>query len=161
MRHLAQGLFKSVQVFFADGAARRHGVPAKAQQHAGVALGHQVQRIAQMKAGDRAARAFEFMLLTRRLAGGKHKAGPVEFVFDARGYDADHPFIEVRVEYTNRRWRLVLGVKQRLGHLHGYITHIAFDNTAIAVDAVQRARQFVGTRRIIGEQAFNAQRHIR
>ncbi len=56
-------------------AACRHGVAAKAQQHLGVALGHQVQRIAQVKAGNGAARAFELVRLALGLAGGKHKVG--------------------------------------------------------------------------------------
>jgi hypothetical protein len=39
---------------------------AEAQQHARMALGHQVQRVAQMKARNRAARALELVLLARR-----------------------------------------------------------------------------------------------
>ena len=39
--------------------------------------------------------------------------------------------------------------------------HIAFNDTTFAVDAVERARQLIGARRVIGQQAFNAQRHIR
>jgi uncharacterized membrane protein YqhA len=76
--------------------SRRHGVAAEAQQHAGVALGDQVQRVAQVKAGDRAARALEFTLLARRAAGGKHEGGAVQLVLDARGDDADHAFVESR-----------------------------------------------------------------
>ena len=101
------------------------------------------------------------MLFARCLAGGKHKAGAVKFVLDARGHDADHAFVEVRVEHTNGRWRFVLVVKQRLGHFHGHVAHIALDDAALAVDGVERARQLVGARRVVGEQALNAQCHIR
>ena len=45
---LDQALLKSVQAVFVDGATCCHGVAAKAQQHAGVALGHQIQRVTQV-----------------------------------------------------------------------------------------------------------------
>ena len=33
-------------------------------------------------------------------------------------------------------------------------------NVALAVDAVQRARQFIGAAGVVGQQAFDAQRHV-
>ena len=72
------------------------------------------------------------MLLARRLAGGKDKAGPVKLVFDACRDDADHAFIKFGVEHTNGRWRFVVGVEQGLGYLHGHVAHIAFYDAAIA-----------------------------
>ena len=77
VRHLLQRLFKGVKVLFGHRATGRHGVAAKAQQHARVALGHQVQRVTQMKAGDGATRALELVLFARRAAGRKHKGRPV------------------------------------------------------------------------------------
>ena len=133
---------------------------AEAQQHAGVALGHQVERVAQVEAGDRAARALELVLLARRLAGREHEGRPVKLVLDARGDDADHAFVEVGVEHADRRRRLLAFLEQRFGHRQRLLAHVAFDLAPLAVDAVQRARQFVGARGVVGEQAFDAQRHV-
>ena len=76
-RHLGQGLLEHVKRFFGHRAAGRHGVAAKFQQHTRMALGHQIQRIAQVKAGDGAARSLELVRLARRAAGSKHKGGTV------------------------------------------------------------------------------------
>ena len=50
----AQCLLKDAKLVSSQRAAGRHGVTAKAQQQARVALGHQVQRVAQVKSGNRA-----------------------------------------------------------------------------------------------------------
>jgi hypothetical protein len=42
-------------MLFRDRAARGHRMPAEAKQHAGMALGDEVERVAQMEAGDRTA----------------------------------------------------------------------------------------------------------
>jgi hypothetical protein len=102
-----QALRKGPEMRPVDGAACRHGVAAKTQQHAGVALGHQVQRIAQVEAGNRSPRALEFVFLARRLAGGKHEGRAVQLVLDARGHDADHAFMKVGVEHADGGGRLV------------------------------------------------------
>ena len=100
------------------------------------------------------------MFFTRCRAGRKYKGGSVQFVLDARRHNPDHTFVEIRVEYTNRGWRLVTYFKQGLGNHHGLFTHIALDNAAFAVDAIESSGQFIRTRRIIREQAFDAQRHV-
>ena len=64
-------------MFTRDGAACRHGVAAKTQQHAGVAFGHQVECVAQVEAGDGAARAFVFVAFARCLAGSEDESGAV------------------------------------------------------------------------------------
>jgi hypothetical protein len=53
-----------------------------------------------------------------------------------------------------RRPRTALGDLQRL------LAHAALDVAPLAVDAVQHARQFVGARRVVGQQALDAQRHV-
>jgi hypothetical protein len=55
----------------------RHGVAAKLEDEAGMALVDQVERIAQVQAGDGAAGALEFAIFTV----GQHDGGAVEFVF--------------------------------------------------------------------------------
>jgi hypothetical protein len=124
---------------------------AEAQQHAGMALGHQVQRVAQMKAGDRAPRALELMRLARRATGGEDEGGAVQTVFQARGHDADHAFVETGVEHAQRGRRLEVAVdalgQQRFGNHKGLVAHAALDLAALAVDAVQQARELIGARR--------------
>ena len=56
-----------------DGAARRHRMAAEAQQHARVPLGDEVERVAQVKAGDRAAGALQSA--PSGAAGAKTKVG--------------------------------------------------------------------------------------
>ncbi len=160
LRYFVQALLEVVKIFLCDGAARRHGVAAKAQQHARVALGHQIQRVAQVEAWDGAARAFELVLLARRGAGRKHKRGAVQFVLDARGHDADHAFMKVGVEHTNGGRRFFVFVKQRFSDGKGLLAHAAFNLAALAVDAVQHLGQFVTARDVVGQQALNAQRHV-
>ena len=160
MGHLLQRLFKGVKVLFGHRATGRHGVAAKAQQHARVALGHQVQRVTQMKAGNGAARALELMLFARRAAGRKHKGRPVQLVFDARGHDAHHAFMKVRVKNRHRRRRLFVLVNHRVGGQLGLLAHVGFDGAPLAVDAIQRAGKFFAAAGVVGQQAFNAQRHV-
>jgi hypothetical protein len=62
---LLEGGFEARQVAFAQRQAGGGGVAAEAQQQVGVALGDQVQRVAQVQAGDRAARAFSSPALPR------------------------------------------------------------------------------------------------
>ena len=84
----------------------------------------------------------------------------MQLVLDARGHDADHAFVEVGVEHADGRRRLLAFVEQRLGDQQRLLAHVALDLAPLAVDAVQRARQFVGARRVVGQQAFDAQRHV-
>ena len=114
-------------------------------------LTRRYNRGAQIDARDRAARAFELVFLARRTAGRKHKSGAVQFVFDALGHDAHHAFVKVRVKHTYGGRGLVAFVKQRLGHLHRHLAHIAFDHAAFAVDRVQLPRQLVGAACVVGQ----------
>ena len=147
-------------MFFSHGAACRHGVATKAQQHAGVTFGHQVQSISQMKTRYRAARAFEFVFFAGGLAGCKHKGGAVQFVFQARGHDAHHAFVKVGVKHANGGRGLFMRVQKFFGQLVSLFAHIAFNFAAFAVDGVQLAGQLVGTGGVVGQQAFNAQSHV-
>ena len=114
-----------------------------------------------MKAWDGAARTLELVLTPWRGAGGKHKGGPVQLVFQARGHDADNPFMKIRVNHADGRRRLVVRVYQGFGDGKGLVAHVALDLAPLAVDAVQRLRQFGGTAGVVGQQALNAQGHVR
>ena len=157
---LLQRAVEGVEVLFGNGAAGRHGVAAKFDQHAGVALGYQVERVAQVKAGNRAARALEHVGLPRRVAGGEDEGRAVQPVFQPRGDDADHAFVKVGVEHGQGRRRDRIGVEQPLGDLHRLLAHAAFDFAPLAVDAVERGGQLGRARRVVGQQQLDAQRHV-
>ena len=85
----------------------------------------------------------------------------MQLVLEARGHNADHAFVKVGVEDADRgRWLLVF-VEQGLGNQKRLLAHTAFDLAAFAVDAVQGLGQLVRARGVVGQQAFNAQRHVR
>ena len=67
------------EVFGVDRDPRRHGMAAEANQQAGRALGHEVERVAQVQPGDRAPRPLDQAALARR--EGEHR--PVQFLLDA------------------------------------------------------------------------------
>src|SRR6185295_19178411 len=69
-------------------ASSRHRMAAEAQQHARVALVDEVERIAQVEAGDRAARSLQLVFLAGRLAGREHERRAIELFLDARSDDA-------------------------------------------------------------------------
>src|SRR6185369_533258 len=63
---LLQREVEGVEVFFGQRAAGRHRVAAELLQELGVALADQVERVAQMEARDRAARALDQTVLPER-----------------------------------------------------------------------------------------------
>ena len=124
-------------------AAGRHRVAAETPQHPRVALAHQVERVAQVEAGDRTARALEQPVRAAREDEGR----PVHAVLQARGDDADHALVELGVEQRQRRRRLAVGGISRSSSRLGLLAHAGLDLAALAVDAVERLRQFGGARR--------------
>ena len=160
VRHLLQGLLEGLELIPGHGAAGRHGMATKAQQHAGMALGHQIERIAQVKAGDRAARALELVGLALGAAGRKHKGRAVHLVLDARGHDAHHALVKVGLEDDHCR-RGCVRVGPGIGDGHRLLAHMAFDVAAFAVDLVELLGQLQRPCGLVGEQAFDAQGHVR
>ena len=134
---LLQRLLERAEVVGIDGAAGCHRVAAKTQQHAGATLGHQIKRVAQMKAGNRSARTFQFMLFAGCLAGGENESRAVQPVFDARGHDADHAFVKVGTKNCNRRRRRFIAADHRVGGELRLLAHARLDAAAFAVDGVE------------------------
>jgi hypothetical protein len=103
---------------------------------------------------------FSSCLLPGGLAGRKHEGGAVQLVLEARGHDAHHAFVKVGVEHAHRRRRFLACVQHLVGQLQGLLAHVAFDGFALAVDAVERAGEFMGAFGSSVQQAFDAQRHV-
>ena len=68
--------------------------------------------------------------------------------------------MKIRIEHTNCAGWCFGFVEQAFGNQHRLFAHVAFNVTALAVDAVQRFGQFIGAGRVVGQQAFNAQGHV-
>jgi hypothetical protein len=97
----------SASSLFAQCQAGGGGVAAEAQQQVGVALGDQVQRVAQVQAGNRAAGALQFAGVAAR--EGKGRA--MQLFLDAAGQDADHALVPAGIE--QRQAGAVAGVERR------------------------------------------------
>ena len=109
------------QIAFADGKPGGGGVAAETQQQAGLALGYQVERVAQMQAGNRTARALEFAIAA---AAGEGDHRTMALVFHARGEQSDHTLVPLRIEQRET------GALGDLDALHGerrLVLHVRFD----------------------------------
>ena len=139
-------------------AAGRHRVAAEAQQHAGVALGDQVERIAQVKAGDRAARALEQPVARRarrrRSAGAGGPSGARRRcrprLRGSRG----------RTAPARRRRLRLRSAAARSSSASACSRMPASTSRRSRLMASSVCGQLGGARRVVGEQAFDAERHV-
>ena len=127
---------------------------AEAEQQAGGALGDEVERIAQVQAGNRAAGALD----DAAFAGGKGEHRAVQLVLDARGEDADDAFVPACVEQGDAG-RRVVGV-ERFEQDQRLFLHAGFDLAALAVERVELLGDLQGAAGVFGEQAFDAEAHV-
>src|SRR5690606_14380747 len=81
---------------FAQGQAGGHGMAAKLQDNAGVALRNEIQHVAQVDVWNRSARAAQFAAVRAREGEGR---APISF-FQPRGNQADDALMPIRVVYT-------------------------------------------------------------
>ena len=152
-----EGPAETVQVRLRQRQSGGHGVTTKFAQQIGVALGHCVQRVADVQTRHRARRALDFILA--RLGEDDHR--PVQAVLDPRGEDADHPRMPVRLEQAQAHGQPgVLGQFHFVEDEHRFGLHFRLDITPLAIQFVQPLRQQQGRVRVVGEQAFDAQRHV-
>jgi len=137
-------------------------VPAKAQDQVGLALGDEVEAVAQVQAGDRTARAAQ---VARDAAFGRARERdhrPVQLVFDARGEDAHHALVPGLVKERDARARRFGQLAAFIDHRgHRLLQHAAFDRAPLAVERIQLLRAVGRARRVVGDQAFDAKAHVR
>ena len=122
----------------ADGAGRPPSHGRRSARSCPVALGDQVERVAQMEAGDRAARALEQAVAGR----ARRRSRPVQPVLQARGDDADHALVEVVVEDGDRGSAVARrrsAVEQRLSACRCIVR---LDLAPLAVDGVELLGEF-------------------
>ncbi|MNU84249.1 hypothetical protein D3C71_739620 [compost metagenome] len=118
-----------------------------------MALGYQVQRVAQMHVGDRAAGTADFVVAR----GREGQRWPPEFFLQARGHQSHDALVPARIEYADG------GARRRAGFFHRgqrLFAHLGFDRAAFAVDVVELAGHFQRLRFVVGGQAGDAQAHV-
>ena len=101
-QHLArdglEGGGESRQVGLGQRKARRIRVTAEAGDHAGRALRHDIQRVAQMESGNRASRPLELAAGATR----KDDRGTVIAILEPRRHDADDALVPFGAKETKR-----------------------------------------------------------
>ncbi|MCY1215315.1 hypothetical protein D9M72_271580 [compost metagenome] len=141
------------EILAAERQAGRHGVAAELAYQVGVALGHQVQRVAQVHVRDGAAGAADFVV-----AGGREgQRGPPEFFLQARGHQPHDALVPAGIEHADG------GAGGRVRLFHGgqrLFAHLGLDRAALAVDVVEFARHFQRLGLVVGGQAGDAQAHV-
>jgi hypothetical protein len=119
-------------------------------------LADEVERIAQVKALDRAARSFQRAVLAER----EDEARPVQAILQARGDDADDAFVERRIEDGERGLDRAAQREGAVDLRLGVLAHRRFERAPLAVDGVEHRRELVGARGVVAQQAFDAERHV-
>ena len=131
-----------------------HGMPAELADQPRVARGHGVQRIADVQARHRARRALE-----AAVAGvGEGDGRAVVALLQARGEDADHALVPVRVEQAQAEGHFLHRQFLELGQ--GLALHALLDGLAVLVELVELHRHVAGQGLVLAEQAFDAQGHV-
>ena len=128
--------------------------PPEAHQQARGPLGDEVERIAQVQAGNGAAGTLDDAAFAGR--EGEHRA--VQPVLDARGEDADDALVPALVEQRDAGGAVVDG--HRFEQMQGLLLHVGLDFTAFAVEIVELLGDGQGAGRVVGDQAFDAQAHV-
>ena len=132
-------------------------VSAELREEPRRALGDEVQRVAQMEAGDRPARSLELAAASAR----EYDGGPVKPVLEPSGDDADDALMPAGVEQAER-----VGVG--MGGIRGacfqrderVFLHRGFDIAAFAIEPVELRGERCRLRLAVGEEAADAERHV-
>ncbi len=145
-----EGCAKGIEGVGAQAQSCGHGMATKFIDQAGSLLRYQVERIAQMKAGDGTARSLDHAFAGRCEGDG----GAVELVFQARSDDTDHALMPGVVKHADGTF---VARVELIEQQHGSVLHAGLDVAPLAVDAVQFLRNGPGPPFVIGAQAFDTQ----
>ena len=116
-------------------------------------LGHQVERVAQVHAFDRAARSAQLAVAGAR----KCDRRPVIFFLDSRRDQSDHALVPVLVVKADRAARGDVGIVE---HRQRIELHVAFDFAPVAIQLIELARKLDRALEAVGDQTFDADRHV-
>src|SRR5205085_12347104 len=100
---------------------------------------HEVERIAQVKAVDPAARALQRAVL----AEGEDEARTVQPVLEARRDDADDTFVKRRIEHRERRLDGAAERERAIDLRLRVLAHAGLERAPLAVDRVEHRRELV------------------
>ena len=128
-------------------------MPAEFFQHSRFPLADQIQRIAQVEAGNRTARALDLAAVT----GCEYQCRTMETLLQPGGDNADHALVPV---VTVQRDGVVLGRIDFGQFGQCLVLHAVFDLPPFLVQPVELARQSQRLFFIVAEQAFDAEPHV-
>ncbi len=144
---------EGAQVFPAQAEAGGGGMAAVFQDDAGDAPVHQIQRVAQVQAGDGSAGAAQ-----QAVAGvGEDEGGPVVAFLEPRSQQPHHALVPARVEQDDAGAVVDLDAVQQG---QGLILHVRFDAAPFPVELVEFPGQGQGVVPVGREQAFDAPAHV-
>ncbi len=145
------------QIGLGEREAGGERVAAELREQARGALGREVERVAQVEAGDRAPRALELAAG----AAGEHDGRTMVAVLEPPGDDADDALMPIGVEEAERV-RIRLGAVDGAGFERGQrlFLHRRLDVAALAVQPVELGGERHRRRLGVGEQAADAERHV-
>src|SRR6266704_5011604 len=135
---------------------RRSGggrVPPEPQQQPGGALGDEIERVAQMQARDRAARALDFAGRALRKREGRAMVA----VLDAAGEDPDHALVPGRIVETDAA-RLADGELRE--ELIGLEPHVRLDRAPLVVELVELPRDVQGAPAVRSDETLDPEAHV-
>src|SRR5712691_4530918 len=141
------------EIFRAQRHAGRGRVPSEAQQQPGHALGDEIQRVAQMQARDRAARALDFAGRASR----KRESRAVVAVLDAAGEDPDHALVPGRVVEADAA-RLADGELRQ--ELLGLEPHVRLDRAPLVVELIELPRYVQGAPAVRSDETLDPEAHV-
>ena len=148
-----EGGGKGVESLGADRQPGSHRVAAELVDQGRRLLRYQVERVAQVKAGDGPSGTFDPAVAARREGDGR----AVELVLQARRDDADHALVPGGVEDGDGR---AVGRTELVQQRQCMLVHAGLDLAPFAVDAVELLRDGPGAAFVVGGQALDAERHV-
>ncbi|KAG1443927.1 hypothetical protein G6F57_017957 [Rhizopus arrhizus] len=130
---------------------------AELADQVGMALGHEVPRVAQVHVGNRTARAADFVVARRR----ESQRGAPEFLFQAGGDQAHHARVPVGIEQAGRHRPLSIHVQHHAGQrLLGVVGHRLLHRAPFRIDLLKCLRDVACLPWVLGQQQRDAQRHV-
>jgi hypothetical protein len=152
---LLQRLLEGVEVLLGERAAGRHRVAAELRSTPGWRLLTRSSASRRWKPAIERPEPF-----SSRRAEREHEGRAVQAVFQAARDDADHALVEGGIEQRHRGRRQHAVVHEVLEQRMGLLLHAGLHLAPLAVDAVELLRKLRRARRVVGAQAFDAERHV-
>ena len=155
----AEGLLEARKPVGAQGQPGSHRVAAEAFDQPRFGDVDRGQRVAHVESRDRPRRPPQHPAVRPRRRERNHR--PVQPFLEPGRHQANHARMPVRIEQAPGD----LGRAGTVGHARGHrglglVDHRRLHGAALGVDRIQRPGQLPRPRRVVAQQAFDAQRHV-